>query len=149
MKIRPYIESDWDDVREIYDLSKPDEMRGAVDLSTIVPLSQDASMLALFRDSTILVADEAGQIVGFGGNKGNYVSWLFVHPAHRRKGVARILLKEIIGKLTGRITLNVTAENRAARQLYLDLGFAVAREFTGKFNGQDLVVLTLSYEQAG
>jgi ribosomal protein S18 acetylase RimI-like enzyme len=149
MRIRPYTGSDWEAVREIYDLSKPDEMRGAIDLDTILPLNQDPAMLALFHDSIILVAHEAEQIVGFGGHKGNYISWLFVHPAHRRQGVARALLKEIIERLNGLITLNVAAENLAARQLYSGLGFTVARDFAGQFNGQGLRVLTLSYERAG
>jgi ribosomal protein S18 acetylase RimI-like enzyme len=149
MKIRPYVDSDWEVVREIYDLSKPDEMRGAVDRGAILPLNQDPAMLALFRTSTIVVADEAEQILGFGGNKDNYISWLFVHPAYRRQGVARALLKEIIERLDGSITLNVAAENRAARQLYSSLGFVVVRDFAGQLNGHAVRVLTLSYERAG
>ena len=149
MKIRPYADSDWEDVRGIYDLSKPDELRGAVDVSMILPLDQDPSMLALFRDSTIAVAEEGGHVIGFAGNKGNYISWLFVHPVHRRRGVARELLGEVMGQLRGPITLNVAAENQPARQLYASLGFEVAKDFTGTFNGHDIRVLTLSYEQAG
>ena len=95
------------------------------------------------------VADEADRIIGFGGHKGNYISWLFVHPAHRRQGVARALLREIMGRLKGPITLNVGPWNQAARNLYDDFGFVVAREFTGKFNGYDVGVLTLVFDRAG
>src|SRR4029453_14694373 len=118
MKIRPYEASDWEAVREIYDLSKPDEMRGGVDVRAIVPLGHDPSGLALFRDSVIFVVADAERVVGFGGHKGNYIAWLFVHPAHRRRGVARALLKEIMGQLQGPITLNVGSWNRAALKLY-------------------------------
>jgi ribosomal protein S18 acetylase RimI-like enzyme len=148
MNIRAYGDSDWEAIRNIYDLSKPDEMRGSVDLAAVIPLNQDAAGLALFRDSVILVADDADQIVGFGGYKGNYISWLFVHPSHRRKGVAHALLEEILGRLQGPITLNVGANNQAARKLYSGFGFIVAREFSGTFNGHDVDVLTLRYEQA-
>ncbi len=71
MEIRPYKASDWEAVRDIYDLSKPDEMRGAVDIHAIVPFGQDPSALALFRDSVIFVALDAERVVGFGGHKGN------------------------------------------------------------------------------
>ena len=146
MTIRPYEASDWDAVRDIYDLAKPDEMRGGVDFQTIVPLSEDPARLAGFRDSTILVAEDAKRVVGFAGHSGNYISWLFVHPAHRRHGVARTLLKEIMGHLRGLITLNVGRWNQGARKLYGDLGFVVVREFIGTFNGHDVEVLTLAYE---
>jgi ribosomal protein S18 acetylase RimI-like enzyme len=144
--IRPYVDSDWEAVREIYDLAKPDEMRGSVDLGAMLPLKQDPPMLELFHSSTILVA-ETDRIVGFGGHKGSYISWLFVHPSHRRQGVARALLRAVVERLTGVITLNVAAENQAARQLYAGLGFTIARDVVGEFNGRAVRVLTLSYER--
>lgn len=146
MNIRPYADPDWEAVRDIYDLSKPDEMRGSVDITAVIPLDQDTAGLALFRDSVILVASDADQVTGFGGYKGNYIAWLFVHPAHRRKGVARALLKEIMGRLRGAVTLNVGSENHAARKLYAGLGFIIEREFTGRFNGHHVAVLRLKYE---
>jgi ribosomal protein S18 acetylase RimI-like enzyme len=149
MEIRPYVSSDWKDVCEIYDLSKPDEMRGSVTVEAVLPLEHDPSMLVLFRDSLIVVAEEADQIIGFGGLKGNYISWLFVHPSHRRQGVARSLLREIMGRIEGTITLNVAAENHPARNLYGGLGFTIARKFIGQYEGHDLAVLTLTYEHAG
>jgi ribosomal protein S18 acetylase RimI-like enzyme len=147
MEIRAYAETDWEAVREIYDLSKPDELGSAVDPRSIPLLASDRSMLALFRESAVVVAEQAGRVVGFGGVKGNYVAWLFVHPAHRRKGVARALLLTMIGRLHGPITLNVARGNEAARRLYESLGFEVAKEFDGKFNGQDIRVITLRYEK--
>ncbi len=56
MTVRPYAESDWPLVRDIYDLAKPDELRGALDdLSVIRRLEDDPEHLALFRDSFLLV----------------------------------------------------------------------------------------------
>ena len=85
-----YTDIDWEAVRNIYDLSKPDEMRGSVDLSAILPLSDDPKHLAMFRESSIIVIEEANNIIGFAGHKGNYISWVYVHPAHRRRGIATI-----------------------------------------------------------
>ncbi len=148
MIVRPYQTSDWEAVRHIYDLSKPDEMRGAVDVSVIIPLHQDQAALALFHGSAVFVADEGGQVIGFGGHRANFISWLFVHPAHRRQGVARALLNEMMGRLEGAVTLNVGPWNQAARQLYDQAGFVTAREFHGTFNGHDVAILTLVYDPA-
>ena len=143
MKIRPYTPADWDAVREIYDLSKPDEMRGGVDIGAVVPLQQDAAGLALFRESVIVVAYDGERVIGFAGHKDNYISWLFVHPACRRRGAARALLTEILRRLQGPVTLHVGPWNHAARRLYEELGFVTDGEFTGTFNVRDVAVLTL------
>ena len=94
--IRAYVDTDWEQVREIYDLSKPDELKNIVDADTITPLSKDDQMLPYFNESEIMVYEEEVNILGFIGRKGNVVSWLFVHPDHRRKGIGRRLLKDLI-----------------------------------------------------
>jgi ribosomal protein S18 acetylase RimI-like enzyme len=131
MDIRAYTDLDWEAVRNIYDLSKPDEMRGSVDLSAVLPLSDDPKHLALFRESCIIVIEETHNIVGFAGHKGNYISWVYVHPTHRRRGVAIALVSEMLRRIDGTATLNVGKNNQAARALYQRLGFVVEKEFTG------------------
>jgi hypothetical protein len=68
MKIRPYAKEDWDSVKCIYNLSKPDECRGSVDLRAIIPLEDDEKNLKLFRESNILVVEENYKLIGFAGN---------------------------------------------------------------------------------
>jgi len=75
MNIRLYEKADWDVVRNIYNLAKPDEMRGSVDLRALIRLEDDKNNLKLFHESKIFVVEENKIIVGFGGNKGNYISW--------------------------------------------------------------------------
>src|SRR3989442_15038389 len=118
MQIRAYCSADWTAVRKIYDLSKPDELRNVVDASVIPPLDADPEMKVLFHDSQIFVAEEAGLVVGFVGTLGSSISWLFVHPNHRRKGVARAFVRKVIGHLDGPITLNVATTKKAAPKLY-------------------------------
>lgn len=148
MQIRQYHDSDWPTVREIYDLSKPDEMRGVVDALAIPPLDADPNMMALFHDSQLLVMEDAGRVVGFAGSRGTVITWLFVHPNDRRRGVAAALVRELLAKLDGTITLNVAATNAAARSLYEHLGFTVEREFIGQFNGHSCPVAKLRYNNA-
>jgi ribosomal protein S18 acetylase RimI-like enzyme len=146
VNIRSFGDADWPRVREIYDLAKPDEIGTAIPRAAVLRLEDDPPMLELFRESTVLVAESEGEVIGFGGNRDNYISWLFVHPEHRRKGVARLLLSRILARLQGPVTLNVLRDNEAARQLYDRLGFKVAREIEGEFNGHPVHVMTLRFD---
>jgi ribosomal protein S18 acetylase RimI-like enzyme len=146
--LRSYKPDDWEAVREIYDLSKPDEMRGSVDLATIRPLEQDEAHVALFNKASIVVAEGAGQVVGFGGHQDHRIEWVYVHPAHRRKGVASALVRCLLSQMRGTVTLNVAVNNIPARRLYEGLGFRRDREFVGKFNGQDVNVITLKFTES-
>ncbi|WP_419657318.1 GCN5-related N-acetyltransferase [Desulfosarcina variabilis str. Montpellier] len=146
MEIRQYTDKDWREVEEIYNLSKPDEMRGSVDLQALIRLQEDPNMIKLFQDSEIIVMEENDKIIGFAGNKGNYISWLFVHPNHRRKNVARALLNKMLSTLKGSIVLNVAQNNEAANNLYKSLGFRIEKKFIGNFNGFESKAMTLKLE---
>ena len=136
--IRNYKESDWGQVKQIYDLSKPDEMKNIVDPDLIIPLDKDEKMLRYFKESIIWVYENENQITGFIGLKGNVISWLFVHPDNRRQGIARKLLTKLINEYTYPLKLNVAKSNRAAISLYLNMGFKVFEEFEGKMYGQKI-----------
>ena len=143
MNIRNYQNKDWEAIKTIYNLSKPDEIRGSVDLRAFVPLEEDKANIKNFNDSQILVVEGNNTVLGFGGNKGNYISWVFVHPEHRRKGVAKTILSEILSELTGEIRLNVAKYNHAAQNLYKAFGFEVEREFRGNYNGYESQAMTM------
>jgi ribosomal protein S18 acetylase RimI-like enzyme len=123
-------------------------MLGAVDASAIPRLEVDPDMMALFRGSEILIAERSARIVGFGGIRGNFITWLFVHPEYRRQGVAQALVRALLAQLSGTITLNVATTNVPAYNLYKRLGFTVEREFVGQFNGHSCPVTKLRYEKA-
>ncbi|MCP4104960.1 MAG: GNAT family N-acetyltransferase, partial [Desulfobacteraceae bacterium] len=139
---------DWKDVVNIYNLSKPDELRGSVNLQALIPLEDDKNSIKQFHESEILVAEVNNQIAGFGGNKGNCISWLFVHPNYRRKGVAQLILNQILETLEGTVKLNVAKNNLAAKTLYTKLGFIVEREFEGNYNGYKSQAMTLSLSKS-
>jgi GNAT superfamily N-acetyltransferase len=148
MHIRDYIDADWEAVREIYNLSKPDELKGSVDLRALIPLEKDRRNLRLFQQSRIMVVEKDSVLVGFGGYYGNTIHWLFVHPHHRRKGAARLILKHIVDQLTGTVKLNVFKNNRVARTLYQKFGFVKEREFLGNYNGYQSRAMTLHLERS-
>jgi ribosomal protein S18 acetylase RimI-like enzyme len=148
MHLRAYRSDDWKAVCAIYNLSKPEELLGVVDRGSIIPLEADSDMQMLFRGSQILVAEDLDRIAGFGGNRGSFITWLFVHPEFRRRGVATALIREMLVRLQRPITLNVMAGNIPARALYERIGFSVEREFQGDFQGRPCSVAKLRYDTA-
>jgi ribosomal protein S18 acetylase RimI-like enzyme len=143
LHIRTYQERDWSRVCEIYDLAKPDELAGVVEPGRILALEADARMRELFAASSVTVAELGAELVGFAGSRGSFITWLFVHPASRRSGVATALLVELLARLERPATLNVAAGNAPARSLYERLGFQVVREFAGSFQGAPCNVVKL------
>lgn len=145
---RVYKRDDWAAVREIYDLSKPDEMRNSVPVNAILPLAKNPEMLRLFQESQIIVAEEKEEIVGFAGYKGSFIFWLYVHPNHRKKGVASLLVNRMIQCIDGSAQLNVAKANVDAIRLYSQLGFVVKSEYVGQFNGYPCEVIRMRYGES-
>lgn len=81
--------------------------------------------------SVWLVALEEEQVIGYVGSQ-TVMGWtdmmnVAVHPDHRRRGVGRALIEELIRLLkeqgSEQLTLEVRASNESARALYAGLGF--------------------------
>jgi len=139
MTIRGYKNSDFEKLVKIYDLAKPDEFSGENAKFKIIPLKNDDQMLKLFKDSNLYVYEEK-TILGFAGHKGNYISWLFVHPEHRGLKIGQLLIKHILTKLKGNVGLNVADSNLAAKKLYISLGFIIEKQFEGKYQDTPIKV---------
>ena len=79
-----------------------------------------------------LVALEGENVIGYVGSQ-TVMGWtdmmnVAVHPDHRRRGVGKALIEELIRQLQAQgsenLTLEVRASNENARALYALLGFA-------------------------
>jgi ribosomal protein S18 acetylase RimI-like enzyme len=86
--------------------------------------------------SRSVVAYDRGELIGMAllsrrGERG-WVSGVGVLPAWRRRGIGRLLMETLLKGAheagVRQVTLEVIAENRAARTLYADLGFVEQRE---------------------
>ncbi|NLY89855.1 MAG: ribosomal protein S18-alanine N-acetyltransferase [Firmicutes bacterium] len=102
-------------------------------LSFPVPWSKQAFLYELLNNeyALYLVARENHEVCGYIGmwriiDEG-HITNLAVHPAYRRRGIGRLLLKALIqkGKKHGlrRLTLEVRRSNLAAQRLYMEFGF--------------------------
>ncbi len=117
--IRAYKDNDWLQITTIYDLSKPVEMKG--------------------------IEDEE-KILGFAGRKKDIISWLFVHPNYRSKGIGRNLLNAVIASWEGSFILNVTKDNTAAKALYSSAGFHIFEEFEGNMYGRKIPAVRMKLQ---
>jgi ribosomal protein S18 acetylase RimI-like enzyme len=81
--------------------------------------------------------------LGFVGRKGDVVSWLFVHPDHRRRGIGGRLMKRIMDTWEGTLTLKVAQSNQAAIDLYSRLGFEVYEAFEGHMYGHPIPIFRM------
>ena len=85
------------------------------------------------REGVVVIAEDDSGAVGYaaaarpGANGRAHVHDFYVRPRARRKGVAKALLRELIGGLrergATRITLHVTSTNATARAVWQRLGF--------------------------
>lgn len=100
-----------------------------------------------------ILAETEGKIIGY------VLFWLLpgavdihniaVHPAYRRRGIARILLGRVIDHARGqditRVLLEVRKSNFAAQKLYESMGFLTTGVRKGYYsdNGEDAFAMTL------
>ena len=115
----------------MHDRARLDELRGSCDLRAFVPLAADQEDAASFQRSRKFVACVEGQIVGFVGVDGTYLSWLYVDPAWYGLGIGRRLLRLGVGLIGPQAWTVVLAGNSRARRLYESEGFQVVRTREG------------------
>lgn len=75
---------------------------------------------------------------------------LAVHPLHRRRGLAKLLLSDAVARTgAGRITLEVAAENTGALALYCGMGFRAVGERRNYYGGSGRDAIVMSLETGG
>ncbi len=96
-----------------------------------------------------LVAEVGGRVRGFGigwtvANQTHILN-VAVHSEHRREGIGRELVKELLERGgEGEVLLELRASNGAARALYEGLGFREVGRRGGYYrDGEEAVLMTL------
>jgi len=142
--IREYRDEDWRAVCAIHDRARPDELRGSCDPRAFVPLAADLEDAANFQRSRKFVACLDGQIVGFVGVDGTYLSWLYVDPSHYGKGIGRRLLRYGVALIRPQAWTVALSGNTRVRHLYETEGFQVGRIFQGDNAGYPCMCVELA-----
>gem|GEM_PF-2566686 len=138
MHIRPYQNRDQSAIEEILAASE-------VELGVVAPegfFDDLADIPASFADGTFLVAEEDGEVVGYGALRptGEIVR-MRVSANHRRRGIASRILTRLIAAAVelgfDKVHLHTLDTQTAAQALYKDFGFCEVGR--GELYGYDVV----------
>ena len=144
LRIRPYQDSDLPRIKQIYNVSKLDELRFETQRYTLIPLERDETRFEVFKKSALYIAERDDDVLGFGGRLGSEISMLFVCPAARGFGVGKTLFEFLLGQIDGATNLCVAKSNWPAKRLYQHYGFKVIREFETEYNGIPVIANEMS-----
>lgn len=113
------------------------------------PLPELEDLAAFQQLNTAIVACEGATIVGFAAwrdsgewRNSGYLSWLYVDPAHHRRGIADRLLTEAMGALGEQAWTLTKRGNDPAINLYQKHGMQIV-ESRGDDHGHDEMRLAL------
>ena len=132
--IRSYRPEDWEAICRVHDRARPDELRGSFDARAFIPLAEDPEASSIER-CEMFVAELERNVIAFAGTEGAYLAWLYVDPAHYRRGIGRALLRHCMARLQGEAGTLACGNTRRAIALYESEGFVIGERLTGENAG--------------
>lgn len=135
--IRPYRPEDFPGIERVHDRARRVELRYAGLEDAFLPLRIAAEREDLFAYPGLFVAELGGEIAGFAACTQEELAWLYVDPAHARKGVGRALAEHALQRFPGIRRVEVLSGNAPAKALYARLGFVTAATERGRMPGNE------------
>ena len=135
--IRPYRPEDFPGIERVHDRARRIELRYAGLEDAFLPLRIAAEREDLFAYPGLFVAELGGEIAGFAACTQEELAWLYVDPAHFRKGVGRALAEHALQRFPGIRRVEVLSGNAPAKALYARLGFVTAATERGRMPGNE------------
>mgnify|MGYP002533025879 FL=1 len=137
LAIRPYRPEDFPGLERVHDRARRVELRYAGLEDAFLPLRIAAEREDLFAYPGLFVAELGGEIAGFAACTQEELAWLYVDPAHFRKGVGRALAEHALQRFPGIRHVEVLSGNAPAQALYARLGFVTAATERGRMPGNE------------
>ncbi|HIS20337.1 MAG TPA: GNAT family N-acetyltransferase [Candidatus Spyradocola merdavium] len=137
LAIRPYRPEDFPGIERVHDRARRVELRYAGLEDAFLPLRIAAEREDLFAYPGLFVAELGGEIAGFAACTQEELAWLYVDPAHFRKGVGRALAEHALQRFPGIRRVEVLSGNAPAKALYARLGFVTAATERGRMPGNE------------
>ncbi|MGH8053543.1 MAG: GNAT family N-acetyltransferase [Stenotrophomonas sp.] len=142
MQIRAYRPEDWPRLCLIHDQARMDELCDAGLADAFLPLQVAAEREGLF-DYTVLVAEDADEVLGFVAFSDDELCWLYVDPACYRRGVGAALVNAAVASAAGALTIEVLEGNATALAFYQACGFHAVRTAQGWMPGNESFAVTV------
>ena len=137
LAIRPYRPEDFPGIERVHERARRVELRYAGLEDAFLPLRIAAEREDLFAYPGLFVAELGGEIAGFAACTQEELAWLYVDPAHARKGVGRALAEHALQRFPGIRRVEVLSGNAPAQALYARLGFVTAATERGRMPGNE------------
>ena len=137
LAIRPYRPEDFPGIERVHDRARRVELRYAGLEEAFLPLRIAAEREDLFAYPGLFVAELGGEIAGFAACTQEELAWLYVDPAHARKGIGRALAEHALQRFPGIRRVEVLSGNAPAQALYARLGFVTAATERGRMPGNE------------
>lgn len=146
-RVRQFNQADLADICRIYVDAKREELAYEGKVINVIPLQDDAVILAAFRESDVIVCEDGG-VMGFAAMFDGQLRALFVHSAARGRGVGHALLNAALAREPRGLSLHVAESNMNARQFYERSGFTVTGQANRQYNGTDISYVRMSSSPA-
>lgn len=137
VEIIPYNPAYWQDICQVHDQARKQELRLANLDAAFLPLETVAQTEGLFDYPHLDIALADGQAVGFCAYTGEELAWLYVRPDKMRQGIGRALAAHALQTEPDISCIEVLYGNDPAKALYESLGFTVKETLTGQMPGNE------------
>lgn len=137
IRTREYTPLDRNAVEKIHDAARKIELKLAGLEEAFLPFSIAAKREDFFEYPGIFVAERKGAVAGFGACTEEELAWLYVDPAHMRKGIGKALAEHMFSVFPDICYIEVLAGNEPAKALYESLGFRLTGIETGRMPGNE------------
>ena len=133
--IRPFTPEDWDAVCDVYEPAARSELAlSGTDPQAFRPMPAEEGLETFLHLNTAMVASADGRIVGFVAWRdrsewrgSGYLSWLYVEPAHHRRGIGSRLMAQAMDALGDQAWTLAKQGNDPAINLYQKHGLRIVR----------------------
>jgi ribosomal protein S18 acetylase RimI-like enzyme len=134
--VRALSPGDWSAVCDVYEPAARLELTlSGTDPRAFRPLPDEEDLDTFLQLNSALVACSDGQVVGFVAwrdrgewRESGYLSWLYVDPAHHRRGIGERLLRSAMEALGEQAWTLAKQGNDPAIRLYTRHGMQIVRE---------------------
>lgn len=141
--LRPFVRADWSAVCAVHEPAARSELASSGrDQRSFRPMSDEEDLDTFLRLNSALVASVDGQVVGFVAwrdrgewDGSGYLSWLYVDPAHHRRGIGELLLRRAVEALGDQAWTLTPQDNEPAIRLYQRHGFRIVMSYQAESLG--------------
>ena len=135
--VRPYVQSDYEQISQIHDAARKIELSLAALDEAYLPFTVASVREDFFDYPHIDVALMEGQIVGFCSYTDEELAWLYVSPDRMRRGIGSALVSNALQVEPNIDAIEVLVGNEPAKSLYEKFGFRLEKIVEGVMPGNE------------